>query len=145
MKLQSKGWVIQGSACTSGTCFKAAHSRGWKLVPAVGLGRLASLHMGLSTGLLECPCAWRPAGPGFENHSPSLLPHLLGTQTNSRIVGGDTPGYDSQGAEISGGHLEGCLPFWKTLAGNCHLSGPQSSPLSNGVHVRIPELILAST
>lgn len=45
---------------------------------------------------------------------------------------GTTPGYDSQGAEISGGHLEGCLPFWKTLASNCHLSGPQSSPLSNG-------------
>lgn len=33
-----KGWVIQGSACDLGPASKAAHSRGWKLVPAVGLG-----------------------------------------------------------------------------------------------------------
>ena len=43
----------------------------------------------LSRGCLSALTAWWPAGPGFESHSLSLLPHLLSTQTNSRMVGGD--------------------------------------------------------
>lgn len=55
MKLQSRAGSFKGLPADLGPASKAAHSRGWKLVPAVGLGRLAFLHMGLSTGLLECP------------------------------------------------------------------------------------------
>lgn len=55
MKLRSRAGSFKGLPADLGPASKAAHSRGWKLVPAVGLGRLASLHMGLSTGLLECP------------------------------------------------------------------------------------------
>ena len=85
MKLRSRAGSSKGLPGDLGPSSKAAHSHGWKLVMAVGLGQLASLHMGCLSALT----AWWPAGPGFESHSLSLLPHLLSTQTNSLMVGGD--------------------------------------------------------
>ena len=55
MKLRSRARSSKGLPGDLGPSSKAAHSHSWKLVLAVGLGQLASLHVGLSTGLLECP------------------------------------------------------------------------------------------